>query len=136
MSDSSTQEFTFQSLHRPLAYRAIDFLGSRLGSMGMTIADINVDSLLERATKITHLDDFGDSSFERPLSQLVDSLNNEAHLNFMGKYMMREMLSELLSERLRVQHYFNKFPEVSEEKIEKPLFITGLPRSGTTFLFN
>ncbi|MDY6803115.1 MAG: sulfotransferase [Cyanobacteriota bacterium] len=136
MSDSSSQEFTFQSLHRPLSYRAIDFLGSRLGSMGISIADINVDSLLERARKITHLNDFGDSSFEGPLSELVDSLNSEADLNFMGKYMMREMLSELLCERLRVQHYFKRFPEVSEEKIEKPLFITGLPRSGTRFLFN
>lgn len=136
MSDSSTQEFTFESLHRPLSYRAIDFLGSRLGSMGITIADINVDSLLERARKITNLNDFGDSSFEGPLSEFVDSLNSEAHLNFMGKYMMKEMLSELLCERLRVQHYLNKFPEVSEEKIEKPLFIIGLPRTGTTFLFN
>ena len=136
MSNSSTQEFTFESLHRPLPYRAIDFLGSRLGSIGITIADINVDSLLERARKITNLNDFGDSSFEGPLSEFVDSLNSEADLNFIGKYMIGEMLSELLSERLRVQHYLNKFPEVSEEKIEKPLFITGLPRSGTTFLFN
>ena len=136
MQQSHPQEFTFQSLHRPLRYRLLNFLGSSLNTMGIPIAKIEVSSLLESATKITQLSDFGEGSFHRPLSQLVESLKTEAHLNFIGQSVMNNMLTGLLSERLRVQYCLQQYPEILEEKIEKPLFVIGLPRSGTTFLFN
>ena len=136
MQQSHAQEFTFQSLHRPLRYRFLNFLGSSLNTMGIPIAEIDVSSLLESATKITQLSDFGEGSFHRPLSQFVESLKNDAHLNFIGQSVMNNMLTGLLSERLRVQYCLQQHPEILEEKIEKPLFVIGLPRSGTTFLFN
>ena len=136
MQKLQDRELTFQSLHRPLSYRLLNFCGSSLKKMGIPIAEIDVNSLLEGARKITNLSDFGDRSFHRPLSQLVESLKNEAHLNFVGQSVMRNMLTDLLSERLRVQYCLQQYPEILAEKIEKPLFIIGLPRSGTTFLFN
>ena len=136
MSEPSGAKLTFQFLHRPLPYRLLDFSGSCLEKLGAPIAETNLRELLERATKITNLDDFGDRRFEEPLSCLIESLKGEAELNFIGRYIMKKMLLELLCERLRVQDVLQQSPAICSEQINKPLFVIGLPRSGTTFLFN
>lgn len=136
MQKVQTQELTFQSLHRPLSYRFLNSLGSSLNAIGLFSATLDLDSLLSRAKNITELSDFGDQGFHEPLECLVESLKSEARLNFVGKYLSERMLTGLLSERLRIQHYLREFPETLAEEIQKPLFVMGMPRSGTTFLFN
>ncbi|MBX2866031.1 MAG: sulfotransferase [Leptolyngbyaceae cyanobacterium MAG.088] len=136
MQNASSQDLTFESLKRPLAYRFFNTLGSSLNTIGLAKTVLDVDSLLETAKKATRLDDFGSQSFHVPLNQLVDSLKSEAQLNFVGKNLSKKMLVELLSERLRVQEYIKRNPETLSEKINRPLFVIGMPRSGTSFLFN
>ena len=43
-------------------------------------------------------------------------------------------MHRMLSNRLRLQNYIKRFPHVSEVKIERPIFILGLPRTGSTLL--
>lgn len=135
MQTANIQEPTFQSLHRPLSYRFFNTLGSSLKAVGLPVANLNADSIIESAKKKTELDDFGDQDFHQPLAHLVKSLETEAQLNFVGRHLSRKMLTDLLSERLRVQRYIKQFPETLSERIEKPLFVIGMPRSGTSFLF-
>ena len=136
MQTSDVQELTFQSLHRPLLYRAVNTIGTCLIKQGISIANFNVDSLKQDAQKKTALHDFGSNSFCEPLDVLAECLNREAKLNAVGQYMMRKLLVDLLAERLRIQDFTQRSPKSLDEKIEKPLFVIGLPRSGTTFLFN
>lgn len=136
MKSASDQELTFESPKRPLSYRFFNTLGSGLNAIGLPKTDLEVNSLVEAAKKATQLDSFGDRSFYAPLTQLVDSLKSEAQLNFVGTHLSKTMLVELLSERLRVQEYIKRNPGVLSEKINRPLFVIGMPRSGTSFLFN
>ncbi|PSR19680.1 hypothetical protein C8255_00975 [filamentous cyanobacterium CCP3] len=136
MHEVHKQNLTFQSLHRPLRYKFFNTLGSGLDAVGLSAIDLEIESLLEGARKLTQLDDFGNQDFYVPLTYLIESLRTESQLNFVGKYLSKNMLTELLSERLRAQQYFQSFPEVFSEKIYKPLFVIGMPRSGTSFLFN
>lgn len=136
MQNPQNQEAEFQSRHRPLSYRFFNALGSGLNAVGLSSVDLEVDSLMRLAEKETQLDDFGGQDFLVPLAHLIDSLKSEARLNFVGKHLSRKMLLELLAERLRTQHYIKKFPETLSEEIGKPLFVMGMPRSGTSFLFN
>lgn len=136
MQKLHNHDLTFQSLHRPLRYQFFNTLGSSLDAVGLSTVDLESESLLERAKKITQLSDFGSQDFYLPLTRLTESLRKEAQLNFVGKHLSKNMLTELLTERLRSQHYFQTFPEASSEKIHKPLFVIGMPRSGTSFLFN
>lgn len=108
----------------------------------MTTADaedfslgFNVDWLLEEAHRRSGgLDDLGEGPFMEPLKLFVYSLENDAMLNPLGKLIARERFLGHIVNRL---HYVNdrkRFPNIAQQKIEKPIFIIGFPRTGTTIL--
>ena len=87
------------------------------------------------ARRRTGLDDFGDPVIEPALSVLVKSLEAEAELRPLGRLLMRIHLLELLETRLRLAADWNgKLAALEAETVKKPLFIVGMPRSGSTFL--
>ncbi|BAZ08804.1 hypothetical protein NIES4071_06100 [Calothrix sp. NIES-4071] len=137
MTITSKSSLTFQKPKRSFKYRCLK-LGINL--WGKIIPDnafnLSQNSLIEAAQKITGLDDFGDPSFRTSLAILIDSLKKEAHLNAAGQYLFRDILLNLLINRLQLQRDFQSYPEILQVPIKKPLFVLGLPRSGTTFLFN
>jgi Sulfotransferase family len=93
------------------------------------------DSLYTQARLRTRLEDFGDPPIEPVLTVLVNSLETEAHLHPHGRFLMRLHLQELLETRLRLTQAWNGRSETAKASvIERPIFITGLPRSGSTFL--
>ena len=66
---------------------------------------------------------------------LVKALEEEAQLTLMGRLMARNDIILWLSTRLRVTDTLKRHPEILEEEIVAPMFIVGLPRSGTSILF-
>ena len=70
------------------------------------------------------------------MNLVVDGLNNEAKLNAIGEKIAEANLVGTLATRLRVEDYIEKHPEVLSHPIEKPLFVLGPPRTGTTLLIN
>jgi len=95
----------------------------------------NVDSLMEEARKRTNgLDDLGDGPFMEPLGLFVDSLENEAMLNPVGKWIAQERCLGHIVNRLNYIYDRKRFPDIAKQKIVKPVFIIGFPRTGTTIL--
>ena len=92
------------------------------------------DELIADARDQTGLGDFGDDSFREGLEVLVRSLQGEAKLNAMGQEAMRGRLVSLLAQRLQIEDWFRRHPEMGEEPIEAPLIGLGLPRTGSTAL--
>jgi hypothetical protein len=90
--------------------------------------------LLEKACRQTRLDDFGDESFRAPLRILLQSFQQDARLSIIGLICVHSEMVRLLSNRLRLVADAKRYPAIEDEPIGRPLFITGLPRSGTTFL--
>ncbi len=97
-------------------------------------ANLNIDSLLSEAIEKTKLENFGNDLFLEGLKVLLNSCHNEARLNDLGIQIVHSMISRCLINRLQVQDWITRHPEILNEKIEKPLIITGLPRTGSTFL--
>ncbi len=97
---------------------------------------MNVNNLLERARQQTGLTDLGDKGILDALAILVDSLNTEANLHERGKQSAEDELVSTLANRLRVEDYLKSHPELLERPVEKPLFVFGLPRTGTTLAIN
>lgn len=91
-------------------------------------------TLRERAQRRTGLVDFGDPPIEPALSILARSLEEEAGLHALGRFLMRGHLLGILETRLRLAAVWRGQPEGLNTQIEKPIFITGMPRSGSTFL--
>lgn len=91
--------------------------------------------LLARAVVLAKVKDFGDDDFREPLQQLLDSLQEGETLHPFGRFYIKQMLLGLLVNRLKLVDLWKRQPEVLDEKITSPLIILGLPRTGTSFLF-
>lgn len=94
----------------------------------------SVDHLMAQAKAETGLSDFGDTWFLAPLGALVTSLNEEAELSEMGRFIQGGNLLKYLSERLRFIQLLKDHPEIADEKVEVLAEIVGLPRTGSTML--
>lgn len=101
-----------------------------------TATELEVSSLLTAARQKTGLHDLGDDSILVGLHKLVDALNAEAKLTANGRQRWATTIVNLLVNRLRVEDYLAKHPQLLQRPIESPLFVFGLPRTGTTLLIN
>jgi hypothetical protein len=94
------------------------------------------DELVAAARAETGLSDFGGETFRLGLTRLTDALRDEADLSPLGTEIMGMRLTGHLAARLRVTDTVRQHPEIADEQIEAPIFIIGLPRTGTTALSN
>lgn len=100
------------------------------------IKPLDTERLLAAARERTGLDDFGDPAMFEGLRILVDSLDREARLTEAGAQRVAAGIVDTLANRLRVEDYLKQHPELLERPIDRPLFLFGLPRSGTTLAVN
>lgn len=119
---------------RPFAINAINGVGKLLSSAGIRRPLINSSSVLAEAQKITGLSDTGGDDYQVGLEKLVYAFNNEAALSQIGRVAAKSTLVDSMVTRLQIIDYVKKHPEIHEQKIERPIFILGLPRTGTTIL--
>ncbi len=97
--------------------------------------DLHPDSLLREATeRAGGLTDLGEGQFREGLDRFVDSAEREGRLNTIGRLIAKERVLGHAVSRLQYEDDRKKYPEIAEQKIEKPVFIVGLPRTGTTIL--
>jgi hypothetical protein len=99
------------------------------------MVDFSEQRLLEEARERTGLSDFGDDRFRAGLRILLDTYER-AGLTEKGRKTARRRVAQLLETRLRIQAAFRRHPEIREREIRSPVYLTGLPRTGTSALFN
>lgn len=80
-------------------------------------------------------DEFGADELVEPLDRVLSSLEEEAELTLLGRWMTRRFLLRLLEGRLQLMAWLRADPGVRDEPIERPLFVAGAPRTGTTILY-
>ncbi len=96
--------------------------------------DFDPEGLIDIASKVDGLEDFGPWPYREALSKLAWSMANEGKLNEIGQVVMHQRLVEILATRLRVNEWLKRYPEIRDEILLPPVFIVGLPRTGTTML--
>jgi hypothetical protein len=92
------------------------------------------DELIELALKRNRRRDFADRSFIRPFERLLEACNVEANLSVLGIRALRVDVLRFLRNLLRFEEFEAACPSVLSRPIPAPVFITGMPRSGTTLL--
>jgi len=90
--------------------------------------------LIKTAKRRCSLDDFGGGDFFEAMSRLLESCQRESQLNLIGRIALRSDLLRILSSRLLIERDRRLYPDIEQQEIREPLFIVGLPRSGTTLL--
>jgi hypothetical protein len=104
--------------------------------LGLGLTRMEVDSVLNEALRRTRpLTDFGDPQFMGALTKLMESLD-QAEWTHMGRVLVRGLVRRALQHRLKIAQWFKDHPEVFEVPIERPIFVLGFPRTGTTLLQN
>jgi hypothetical protein len=131
MNFSST---TLDQSRPVLPVRLLNGCGALLEKTRIPRTPLRVVDLIEAAKRRCGLDDFGGGDFFEGLSRLLDSCHRESRLNLIGKIALRTDLTRILCSRLFMQRDRQLYPAVARQEIRQPLFIVGLPRSGTTLL--
>ena len=92
----------------------------------------SVDQLVDLATTRAGLTDFGSDTWREGLELLLRELNASPVVSDGGRAYTEGNYVDALWNRLRVVEYAKQHPEVTDEAIERPLVILGMPRTGTT----
>jgi len=114
--------------------RVVNALGPALERAGVGRPAFDERGLIDAARRETRLDDFGRDEFREPLRLLLRGYETEARLTLVGRIAARRDTVSLLASRLRLVEDRRRHPEIAAEQIRRPLFIVGLPRTGSTLL--
>ena len=125
---------TVEQSRAPIPIRLLNRCGAALEKIGVRSTSPSAAHLIEKAKRRCDLEDFGDGEFFEPLSRLLEACHREARLNVIGKMALRSDIVRILGNRLLLERDRQINPEIAQQKIREPLFIVGLPRSGTTLL--
>ncbi|MCU0847321.1 MAG: sulfotransferase [Spirochaetes bacterium] len=128
-SPIKTTSTEYRKPHRPAVISLINLIGGFFRKKRFDARDF-----IRTASKKTGLDDFGNRSFLERMELLLDSIDLEARLHPFGRFMIKQNLVRFLSNRLKIEEAFKKKPEILAVKMEDPVFIIGLQRTGTTML--
>lgn len=131
-ANESPAPLRYQPRPRPEWVRGANAMGRALDARN--VVPLDERSLLDAAIANTGLSDFGDDDWREPFRILLGDLENHASLHLVGRLMTRSDLLVHLEGRLRVIDWCKRHPEVEAEKVEAPVFVVGLPRSGTTIM--
>jgi hypothetical protein len=126
---------SFDDLAAPVYPEAARPLRDGLAAYGATV-DLSPQALVATAADRAGLTDFGDDGFRDRLDVLCASLESEASLSEAGRAVAFEQLTQHLVNRLRLNDLITRHPEILTVRIERPIIICGLPRTGTTHLHN
>ena len=102
----------------------------------LEIVDLSESALLAEAQAKANLTDFGGDDFREGLRALLGMYDTTARLSPQGRKGTRRRVLELLTNRLFIQDAFAEHPEIKARAIRRPMYLTGLPRTGTSALFN
>lgn len=118
---------------KPVWFSAVNHLWKGAYALGAEVP-LNKDRLIKSAKADCGFTDLGSDFWDEPLDKLLYSINHEADLHPIGRFITKKRLENLLCVRLRAEHYFKKYPEILEQEIYPMTVIMGLQRTGTTKL--
>jgi len=112
----------------------IGLLDAMADAAGLLRCPLRPEALIETARQRTGLHDFGDMDFGEPLAHFLEAWMNEASLSVIGRMAAGWDALRFMCNLLRLRQEEHLTPMVLDERIDQPIFIIGLRRSGTTFL--
>ncbi|GFG75171.1 sulfotransferase [Mycobacterium botniense] len=107
-------------------------VSGRMATLRSTQNTPEVEHLVARACERAGLDDFGSDSWREGLTILVQTVESAPGVTAGGRDYVYGRFVDALWNRLRVVDYLKRHPEVGAERIERPLVVLGLPRTGTS----
>ncbi len=118
----------------PAIPSAINTFGRLLRGVGVRPVSLDPENLMWAARRQTGLDDYGDPAFREGLGRLCTDLEDDAALSLLGRFIARGDLVQSLANRLQLNDWHTRHPEIGQGTVHAPIFIMGQGRTGTTIL--
>ena len=93
---------------------------------------LNAISIIAEAQEKAGITD-PEPHLHRNFEALVDALNRDGKLGDEASLMARNAFVGRMADRLEGLKFLRDFPGIGQEEVRAPVFLTGLPRSGTTY---
>lgn len=119
-------------LSPPLPARLINTLGPLVNALGLW-PRVDADKVMRKAERHWKRNDWP-APFYEALKVRADAFNDEAKLSLFGAIAVRGQFEKSADNALGFEDLIAKHPEIEGERIERPLFVLGWPRTGTTLL--
>lgn len=107
-----------------------------MNGIGLGPGPFDARKLQEKATAATGLHDFGPEGFLSGFRAYVDALNGNENFHPLGRKITEDSIVRRLSTRLKSQRALQEYPTLNSRALDRPIFLVGTARSGTTFLYN
>lgn len=98
--------------------------------------ELTIDAVLGAAQEQTGLDDWGPDDFRERLDLWLREMDEDPERTNLGRLIHFTDCVRYAVTRLRINDLLKKHPEIHDQRIERPIIVVGLPRSGTTHLVN
>ena len=98
--------------------------------------DFSEQSILDAAYQRTGLSDFGAEDFRERLRVLREAWDGDPEITRFHRTVLHGYLVRYASNRLLIHDTLRRHPEILAQRIERPVIVVGLPRSGTTHMVN
>jgi hypothetical protein len=112
----------------------IQRMGLEYGASRQT--SLTVDAVCEAAIVRTGLDDFGPADFLQRLAVQLGEMDSDPERTALGRLLMFGDSTRAAANRLLIHDLLRRHPQILDVRIEAPVIVIGLPRSGTTHLVN
>jgi hypothetical protein len=95
---------------------------------------LSLDKLFALAEREVGAYGLADEGLVSRVSQVVEWVNTFGPYSRRELHEVQEQVRRLLANRLRLAFDRQRYPQIAEEKIERPIFVVGFARSGTTLI--
>lgn len=107
-----------------------------MGAVTEDMVILDPQGIMAAASQQAGLSDFGQMDFVERLQLICDAYNADTELTTMGRLTASTVLIRSCVQRLRHEALWREHPEISATRIDRPIIIAGLPRTGTTHMVN
>ena len=122
------------AIQRTSMLNGINGFGKVLKAVGLDPFKLNADTILKKTVKKANFKGEVPVQIIEGLHQLIESINQESNPNTFGALAVKSLIERTLYGRLKVEQVLNENPEIEQTAIKEPVFIIGMPRTGTTIL--
>lgn len=129
--ERSAVETGFEPRPLPAFLRAPNAIAAKLG---IVAPQLTPERLTRAASRRAGLAPNFPAHVGEALEVLCRSLHDEARLHWFGRTNVSSLVVTGLAELLLIEDRFRRDPSLADAELIAPLIVTGLPRSGTTFL--
>jgi hypothetical protein len=121
-------------IRRTSMLKGINGFGKTLKKIGLDPFKLDADAIIAKARKRAGYDGPMPGHTETGLRLLIKSIKEEGDANPFGALAAKTLFERTLYGRFKIEQVLAENPEIEKAEIKEPVFIIGMPRTGTSIL--